>query len=256
MPEAGELLGDFLRSRRERLKPDQVGLPATRRRRTPGLKREEVAAMAGISVEWYVKLEQGRAITPSPATIDALAGALRLSPTERAHLVHLARPGQPARFEREMVPAVLHRFVRDLAHPAYVTGLRWDLLTWNAAARGLFDDFLEGDEPPNLLLYMLTDPRARAMFADEWSEEARRMIALFRSTHDLWAGDAAFAELVARMSGECPEFDIWWKQHDIENARSGLKTLHHPVHGARRFAYCTFQSNDDSRLKISVLLPE
>lgn len=207
-------------------------------------------------MECYVKLEQGRAITPSSATIDALADALRLSATERAHLVHLARPGQRVRFEREIVPAVLNRFVRDLPHPAYVTGLRWDLLAWNASAQELFDDFLNGEEPPNLLLYMLTEPRARALFAQEWAEEARRMIALFRSTHDLWADDAGFVELVQRLSRGCPEFDVWWKQHDIGQARSGFKTVHHPVLGPTRFQYCTFQSNDDTRLKISVLMPE
>lgn len=256
MAEAGEQLGGFLRSRRERLTPEQVGLSDARRRRTPGLRREEVAGLAGISAEWYVKLEQGRAVAPSAATIDALARALRLDGVERAHLRALARGGGRPAFVREQVPAPLRRLVGSLDQPAYVTGLRWDVLAWNAAAAGLLADF-DGiaAEERNILLYVLTDVRGRALFGEGWANEGRRMVALFRSTHDLWAGDPAFADLVARVRGRCPEFDGWWDAHDVGAAVSGTKILHHPTRGRLRFEYATFQANDDPRLRLAIYAP-
>src|ERR1700694_69548 len=124
--------GDFLRSRREKLTPKAVGLPIGRRRRTAGLRREEVAELAGIGVDWYIRLEQGRTVSPSVTTIDALARALRLSKAEHAHL----RAGNAARraFVRESVPEALLRLVNGLNQPAYITGRRWDILAWNKAA--------------------------------------------------------------------------------------------------------------------------
>lgn len=256
MSEACEQLGDFLRSRRERLRPEQLGLSSTRRRRTAGLRREEVANLAGISPEWYVKLEQGRAVTPSHATTDALARALLLNETEHAHLRVLARGGKRPAHEREEVPGPIARLVESLSHPAYVTGRRWDVLAWNKAAAELLMDFGQSEaQDRNILLYILTDPRARALFGDRWGEEARRTVALFRSTHDLWADDPAFVELVSRLRRLCPEFEGWWTTHAVGTAISGRKTLHHPIHGPLCFEYTTFQANDDGALKLTVYLP-
>src|SRR5262249_42145580 len=131
-------LGNFLRSRRERLSPNAAGLPGGRRRRTAGLRREEVAELAGIGVDWYVRLEQGRSVTPSSTTVDALAGALRLSAAEPAHLRALTRHAGRRRFVRENVPAALRRLLDGLNRPAYITGRRWDVLAWNAAADEIF----------------------------------------------------------------------------------------------------------------------
>ena len=256
MTENREQLGDFLRSRRERLRPDQVGLSSARRRRTPGLRREEVASAAGISGEWYVKLEQGRAVAPSAATIDALARALLLDAVDHAHLKRLARPSPRPPFVRETVPGPVRRLVDSLDHPAYVTGQRWDVLAWNAAATSWLVDFeAVAEEERNILLYMLTDPAAKTLFGDLWEAEARRMVALFRSTHDLWADDPAFADLTARLRLGCSHFESWWAAHDIGEAVSGVKTLHHPTKGQRSFEYVTFQANDDPRLKLAAYLP-
>src|SRR3954469_10730697 len=130
--------GDFLRSRREKLSPKTVGIPSGRRRRTAGLRREEVAELAGIGVDWYIRLEQGRTVSPSVTTIDALARALRLSKAEHAHLRALARDADRSAFTRERVPDALRRLVEGLNQPAYVTGRRWDVLAWNAAADEVF----------------------------------------------------------------------------------------------------------------------
>src|ERR1700744_6611119 len=130
--------GDFLRSRRERLSPKSVGLSSGRRRRTAGLRREEVAELAGIGVDWYIRLEQGRTVSPSVTTVDALARALRLSKTEHAHLKGLARDGAGGAFTRGVGPPPMLRRVASLPHPAYITGRRWDVLAGNVAAEELF----------------------------------------------------------------------------------------------------------------------
>lgn len=256
MTETLRQLGDFLRSRRERLRTAQVGLPDTPRRRTPGLRRQEVANLAGISAEWYVKLEQGRAVAPSSATIDALARALRLSDAEHTHLRALARGGSDTMWVREEVPQTFRMFVESLGYPAYVTGLRWDMIAWNDAATGLFADLDRlAVEDRNILLYMLTDSGGRTLFGDYWSDEARRMVALFRATYDRMPNDPAFVQLVARIRAGCPEFDNWWDQHHVAAAVSGDKYLLHPTLGRVGYGYATFQSNDDPRLKLVVYMP-
>ena len=131
-------LGDFLRSRREKLRPQAVGLSLQKARRTPGLRREEVAERAGISVDWYTRLEQGRTVTPSASTLEALAQALSLSDVEGAHLRALAHGQPPRTFRREAVPQPLSHLLNGLPQPAYLTGQRWDVLAWNAAAEALF----------------------------------------------------------------------------------------------------------------------
>lgn len=248
-------LGDFLRSRRTRLRPEDVGIVSLRRRRTPGLRREEVAQLAGISAEWYVKLEQGRAVSPSAATIEALGGALQLDKLEQAHLRSLVEIGGRKAFSRELLPPSLGRLVESLPQPAYITGQRWDILAWNDAAADLFGDFGSAPvEDRNILVFMLTDATARRLFGATWAQEARRMVSLFRVTHDLWAGDPAFSKLVVRLRANCSQFEGWWKAHDIAAPVSGTKTLHHPTRGILRFDYATFQANDDPALKLAIYL--
>jgi transcriptional regulator with XRE-family HTH domain len=253
--EAQNPLGDFLRSRRERLSAEALGVATLRRRRTPGLRREEVAERAGIGVDWYIRLEQGRAEGPSAATIDALARALCLSPAEQAHLRALARLPTRRAFVRETVPDTIRRIVASLRQPAYVTGARWDVLAWNRAAARAITDFARiKEEDRNILLFVLTDPAARPLFGAEWAAIARRMVAQFRTAHDLWAGDPAFAELVARLRGESREFARWWSTHDVGETRAGRKVLHRADH-AFPFVHASFQSNDDPALRLVIYTP-
>jgi transcriptional regulator with XRE-family HTH domain len=247
--------GDFLRSRREKLIPEAGLLKGGRRRRTPGLRREEVAELAGIGVDWYVRLEQGRTVSPSDATLDALARALRLGKAEAAHLRALARRNDHRVFAPESVPPAIARIVADLCLPAYVTGRRWDILAWNRAAADLlgFDRLSEADR--NILVFMFIEPEARRLFGSSWEDEARRMIALFRATHDLFAADPAFVELVERLRTSSPEFAGWWIAHDVRGGASGQKVLAHPQRGEQRYEYATFQANDDPSLKLSIYTP-
>ena len=249
-------LGDFLYSRRARLRPEAAGLASGRRRRTPGLRREEVAERAGISTDWYVRLEQGRTVTPSNTTVDALAQALELDAQEHAHLRALAGHAPACGFVRETVPPTMRRIVEGLSYPAYVTGQRWDLLAWNDAAIELFCNF--GAVPKaerNLLLFVFVDARARALFGDGWSNVARAMLAQFRAIHDRWAGDPSFGELVERLRRASPAFACWWLDHDIRSPQSGRKTLHHPTEGLLRFDHASFQANDNAALKLVIYRP-
>jgi transcriptional regulator with XRE-family HTH domain len=254
--EAQRELGDFLRSRRERLTPAALGLPDARRRRTPGLRREEVAQLAGIGVDWYVRLEQGRAVRPSVATIDALAQVLRLDPGERTHLRALARGPRHRAFTRETVPGAVRRMIASLAQPAYVTGRRWDVLASNAAAADIIADFGQlPEEDRNVLTWMLTNPAAQVRFGPSWADEAQRMVAQFRATHDLWSGDPAFKALMARLRAGSPEFVAWWESHDIRRSVAGRKVFYYPDRGPLRFEYVTFQANDDPALKLAIYTP-
>jgi len=249
-------LGEFLRSRRERLTPEGAGLPARPRRRTPGLRREEVAELAGIGIDWYIRLEQGRAVSPSTTTIDALARALRLDDIERAHLRALARNPAKAPFARETVPPAIRRLVESLDHPAYVTGRRWDVLAWNTAATELFVDFGGlAEEDRNILVYLLLDPAARRLFGDGWAAQAQHVVAQFHAAHDLWAPDPAFTHLSTRLRAGCPEFDAWWTQHEVLGSGAGAKVVRHPTEGTLHFEYTTFQANENPALRLTIYTP-
>jgi transcriptional regulator with XRE-family HTH domain len=248
-------LGDFLRARRGRLTPESVGLPRHRRRRTPGLRREEVAELAGIGVDWYIRLEQGRPVTPSLSTIDALARALRLTELEHQHLRALAGGGGHRPFQPETAPSSLLRLLESLTQPAYVTGRRRDLVAWNAAADAIFGFDQLAEDERNILVSVLTNPRSRTLFGPGWADEAQRIVAQFRATHDLWAGDPAFVSLLRRLREGCPEFEAWWERHDIRRPVSGRKTLHHPTKGVISFDHASFQANDDPGLKLVIYTP-
>jgi len=245
--------GDFLRSRRERLSPEAAGIQPGQRRRTAGLRREEVAELAGIGVDWYTRLEQGRDVSPSATAVDALARALRLGQTEHAHLRMLARHSDRRAFSREIVPEHIERLVRSLNQPAYVTGRRWDILAWNASAADIFTDFGQlPEDDRNILVYVLLNPEARLLFGASWTNEAQRMVAQFRASHAMWSRDPAFMALLERLRQRSPEFALWWEMHDIRAADGGWKVLDHPQKGVMRLEHASFQSNDDPALKLVI----
>lgn len=255
MPENSAELGDFLRSRRERLTPQTVGLPDGRRRRTPGLRREEVAELAGIGVDWYIRLEQGRSTSPSRSTVEALARALRLTKAEHAHLRALTQPAERTTPGREQVPDTVVRIVMSLNQPAYVSGRRWDVLVWNQAAEEVFAFSRMAEGERNSLLAMFANPKTRKLFGKAWESEARRMLAQFRPTYDLYAADPAFQSLIARLRRDSREFAVWWRAHDVRHAGAGRKEMHHPHKGVLRFDYASFQVNDEPGLKLVIYTP-
>ncbi len=247
-------LGDFLRTRRRRLDPE--GRPSLRRRRTPGLRREEIAEAAGIGVDWYTRLEQGRGGRPSAGVVDGLARALRLDRAEAEHLRKLAAEPLRATFAPETAPPALIRMIEKFPQPAYLTGRRWDVLAVNAAALALYGGgFLDGGRLPNVVAFVLVNPAGRALFGEGWEAQARRMTAQFRVAYDAFAGDPAFAALVAELEAGCPGFRGWWEAHDVRAAPSGVKRLRHAARGWTTYEYATFQCNEDPAVKLTVYTP-
>ena len=203
--EANLELADFLRSRRTRLRTGGVALAAHRRRRTPGLRREEVAQRAGISVEWYVEARTGPRGLPSDETLDALGRALELDTVERVHLRSLVGKAKNPPFRREAAPAPLRRLVECLSQPAYVTGQRWDLLAWNRAAVDIFGDF--GRLPiqdRNILIFMLHQSGCPSPVRRRLGEGGPARGVAVPSGPRSWTGDDAFTEIVGRVQAGCP----------------------------------------------------
>lgn len=251
-------LGDLLRSRRERLQPADVGLPAGTRRRTRGLRREEVALLAAISPTYYAFLEQGRDVRPSRQVLDALAAALRLGAAERTHLhelVHGAPPRDTADTDEQLAPAVSALVDRLDPHPTYVTGRRFDVLGSNLAARALWTDWPAlPREARNMLWWTFTDPAARATFV-EWEDEASALLARYRSAADRHPDDPSFRDLTERVHAASAEVRAWWPRHDIAPLSSGTKRLRHPVLGEVELRHVVLQVADDPDQKLVTFAP-
>jgi transcriptional regulator with XRE-family HTH domain len=233
-----EDLRDFLRSRRARLTPQVVGLPPGDRRRTPGLRREEVAVLAGVGVSWYTWLEQGRDITVSPQVLDAIARALRLTPAERTHLHLLAglNPPPPDDGPAEPVPGPVQRLLDAWdPRPAYVLDRHWGLAATNDAAREVFG-FSEHDH--NCLVSFFTSVRYRASFAD-WGAAAPDVVARFRADAARHPGDPEFARITADLATVSDEFAALWQRHDVTADPHGTKAVVHPRAGTLWFEYTT-----------------
>jgi transcriptional regulator with XRE-family HTH domain len=246
--------GAFLRSRRGRLAPSEVGLPPGSRRRTPGLRREEVAILAGVGTTWYTWLEQGREIRPSNEVLSALAQVLRLDPAERNHLFSLYDRPTPDRRRpgAEPVGEPLRRMLDGLAgQPAFVLGWRWDILAWNRAAELVMGPYagLDGVRP-NVLDLLFSDP-ARRLFVD-WESVAQGALATFRADCARHVGDPDFEDLVARWTRLSPEFAAWWPRHDVAHRLAGVKRLDHPAVGRMHFAFSMLAVGDRPGLKLFV----
>ena len=256
-----EELADFLRHRREALQPEEVGLPGGGRRRTPGLRREEVAQLAGVGTTWYTWLEQGRDVRASLDVLEALSRALHLSQAERSHLVLLGRGEEapPCKNPVERISPTLRRLIEGLgASPAYILGRRWDYLAWNDAAVALLGDF--GAVPRaarNHLWLTFTDPARREMFSD-WERSARTLVAKFRADSARHIGDPEFESLIAALLKSSPEFAHSWERHEVARGGEGRKDLSHPLAGPMSFSHGVFHPAEklDQRLVLYTPLPE
>jgi transcriptional regulator with XRE-family HTH domain len=257
MPDHGGDLGGFLRARRDALRPADVGLPPGGRRRTPGLRREEVALLAGVSVSWYTWLEQGRPVNASAEVLDALARVLRLDPVEHAHLHALAgRARPPAPAPPADVPAAVRDMLAALEpHPAYVLGPAWDYLAWNPAHARLFPqlDALPAAER-NLVWVVFTHPDARTLIAD-WEDEARRVLSQFRADTAPHRGAPAVTALVARLREASPEFRRWWPRHDVAGFATRRRRFRHPAAGELEFVHLQLTPDGAPGLRVVVHTP-
>lgn len=250
--------GDFLRSRRERLTPAAVGLPNGFRRRTPGLRRDEVALLAGVGTTWYTWLEQGRDVRPSAEVLNALAQALRLDRAERQHLFILAGRSSPELRTTgpEHVPEALVRMLDSMSdQPAYVLGRRWDVLAWNQAAVAIFGDFgrLDGDAR-NLMHMMFANESHRRLLAD-WDALAPLSLAVFRADSTRYAGDPDFERLIALLMDQSAEFRAWWPRHDVMHHTSTVKRIRHPSAGQLVFEYMSLDVTNHPGMRVVVCTP-
>lgn len=219
-------LAAFLRLHRERLAPADVGLPSGRRRRTPGLRREEVAALAGVGLTWYTWLEQGREIGVSAAFLDNLARVLKLDASERRHLFLLAHERPPAEPGKTwcVLPPLVRRLMHDLPHPAFVLNLRWDVVGFNTQADNIFDFASQPPGHRNLLRMLFTHPPLHQRI-DNWQQQAPLMLASFRRDYVRAMQEADIVGLVEELEQISPEFKLWWRQHDVQGICSGVRRL-------------------------------
>jgi len=256
---AADELGRLLRARRAALRPGDVGLPPGRRRRTPGLRREEIARLASISPTYYALLERGRAPHPSRQVIEALAAALQLTTTERDYLHALAggdtRPGAPQATAEALAPGVAEFVARQDPHPTYVTGRRWDILAANRAARALWTDWTTRPKTDrNLLLWMFAAPEARSVFVD-WEKEAAAQLGRFRAAAARHLADPSFTELIQRLHATGPQAAALWKRHDVIPLAGGHKRLRHPNLGEIVLQHVVLQVADDPEHKLVTFVP-
>ncbi|NHC16118.1 helix-turn-helix transcriptional regulator [Motilibacter deserti] len=234
-------LGEFLRTRRASVTPEDVGLDAARPgRRVRGLRREEVAQLAGVSVDYYTRLEQGRHSSPSEAVVEALARALGLDAAAAAHLSDLARPVRrsPARPQAQRVRPAVHQLLASLVdHPAFVVGRRTDILASNALARALMTDW---ERLPvrqrNYTRWVLLDPDARAAYLD-WRSVAADVVGTLRLYAGRHPDDPQLNELVGELTLQSPEFRRWWDDHRVHERTHGTKRMHHPQIGDITISY-------------------
>ncbi|GAA4984948.1 transcriptional regulator with XRE-family HTH domain [Nonomuraea thailandensis] len=230
MSEGSNLLGDYVRARRELVTPDQAGIPSVGVRRVPGLRREEVAMLAGISADYYLRLEQGRDRNPSAQVLESLARVLRLDDDATAYLLRLGSR-QPRRRRRrprkETVPAGVARLVGTLTLPAYVEGRYFDVLTANALATALSPRLVEGR---NRLRDVFLDPAEQALFPG-WEDAAQGMVAGFRESVGTDTDDPRFIELVGELCLASRRFSRLWARHDVNTCEGTPKLIDHPQVG-------------------------
>ena len=260
-PSRRDELRAFLRSRRARLTPAEVGLPDDgARRRTPGLRREELAALAGVGVSWYTWLEQGRDIHPSPDVLEALARALRLDAAERATLFALARTELPlpaadpdgADGDHELLAALVEGLHPT---PAYLLGPMTRILAWNGAASALFGspDHIPA-ERRSLLWMLLVDPEPGR---DNPGREgtARNMVARFRAEYAQHAGEPDYEEYVEALKARSRWFEQWWGEHQISDSQRGTKTLEHPTLGLLKLHHAQTVPTGSPELRLTIYAP-
>jgi transcriptional regulator with XRE-family HTH domain len=252
-------LAEFLRAHREALTPEMVKLPRGRARRTPGLRREEVALLAGVSVTWYTWLEQGRRINASTDVLRAIGRALRLDDAGQDHLVSLARPidaGGSAVATPDEVPSALRRLIDGFdPAPAYVLGPRWEFAAWNAAEARLYPRIERlGAAQRHLMWALFADPDVRQLIVD-WDIHARQALAEFRAATIAVRHEPAMTALVDDLCRNSDEFRRWWPEHDVARFETRLRRFNHPRAGLLTFENQQLTPSEWPSLRVVVMLP-
>lgn len=246
------LLGEFVRAHRERIRPTGP----SGRRRTPGLRREELAALAGISLTWCAWIEQGRPVKASPDALGRMAKALSLTRAERAYLFELAGRIDPddASGVTEMAPVSLIAAVEAIRHPAYGLDRFWNACCWNRAATTLFSGWLDGNHQRNLLRFVFTEDAARSLIPN-WQDRARRLLAEFRADFGHTFRDPRVTAFIDELRTESPFFARIWDGQDVQHRTGGVRTFDHPKRGRLCFDQHSFSLTDRQDFKLVLLMP-
>jgi transcriptional regulator with XRE-family HTH domain len=258
-------LGEFVRLHRERVQPGEVGLPSYGRRRTPGLRREELAQLCGVSPTWLTWIEQGRQVSVSARVLAKLAALLHLSAAERAYLFQLADKVDPESAEHAPLQGGLHdqeaaAVVSAIKVPAYVLNRQWDAIAWNRPASALFVGWLDQAnrrEPApsrNLLRFMFLNPAAQELVA-QWPGRAQRLVAEFRAECGKHADREPLADMISLLTRESAHFKRMWQSQQVLEREGGLRRFHHPLKGELAFDQVSFSLASERGLKLVMLLP-
>jgi transcriptional regulator with XRE-family HTH domain len=254
-------IAEFLTTRRARITPEQAGLPTYGRRRVPGLRREEVASLAGVSVEYYKRLERGNVSGVSELVLEGLARALQLDEAERAHLFDLVRAASPiaprrARQIKHKIRPVVQRILDQIEAPALVRNSRLDHVGANALGRALYAPMFESrEQPPNSARFTFLDPAA-VEFYPEWDRVATELVAHLRSEAGANPFDRQLSDLVGELSTRSDEFRLRWAAHNVRFHRTGTKHIHHPVVGELELSYETMELSADDGLAVAIFIAE
>lgn len=253
---------EFLTSRRAKVTPDQAGLPIYGgNRRVPGLRREEVALLAGVSVDYYTRLERGNANGVSESVLHALAGALQLDEAERAHLFDLARahtatPARRRTSKQQVRPSVQRILDAMSTAPAYVRNGRGDILAANQLGYALYSEmYTNPARPVNTARFVFLDPRAPSFFID-WERVANDVVSALRSEAGRDPYDRDLSDLVGALSTQSEEFRTRWAAHNVRFHNTGVKRIHHPVVGDLTLTYETMQLTADTSLTLAAYSAE
>lgn len=250
-----QALANFLLNARARLTPELAQLPSYGRRRTPGLRREEVAQLCGISVTWYTWIEQGREVKVSASVWSRLANAMQLNATERAYLFELADTADPElhRFHSGNLPESLSLAVNRAPDPCYVLDRYWNIIYFNKELNALFDGWPASQDKPNLLEFIFLEPKARDIVVD-WEERAKRSVAEFRADTVSDIGEPRFMEQINALISKSPEFEQWWNRQLVKSREGGLRKFNHPTKSLLEFEQLTFKLASHTDYKLVLLI--
>src|SRR4051812_21189767 len=254
-------IAEFLASRRAKVTPEQAGLPTNTKRRVPGLRREEVATLAGVSIDYYKRLERGNLSGASESVLEALARALRLDAAERAHLFDLARTANPATPKRrrpvaKQIRPTVQRILDSITAPAIVRNSRLDYLGANQLGRALYAPAFDSTEQPaNSARFTFLDPAAQDFYPD-WEQVARDLVAHLRSEAGRNPYDRGLSDLVGELSTRNEAFRTWWAAHNVRFHQAGVKHIHHPIVGALDLSYEVMELSADQGLALNVFSAE
>jgi len=250
-------LSEFLKNCRQRLTPEQLGLPSGGRRRTPGLRREDVAALAGVSVTWYTWLEQGRDIQVSAKVLDQISLTLRLSPEEREYLYSLAqrRPAPPLASDKIEINETLIRLINAVEFPALVMTERWDVVATNTTNDAVFVNYM--DRPPDQrnLFKALMENKEYPQPPEIYEATVASVVPKFRVDYSQSANTESFDALVQELLETCPAFREHWEAPEYEFSRAGVDVARHPQFGGIRYEYSTYIPEGHPMLRLLVCVP-